>query len=313
MISDIKTANMARRTFLGMMRKGWAFVKAAVAVTDLVHASQRAKLGNQQRDGAACPAWLESRAADHAPIVPENLLQEHIDIQEHGRSESGETLASDRRLFMQLLAFGDCTNARPLLDALENAEIRGVLYEDLNDPRGIALLTMSETPAYFIEQVRRFLTTGPFAALAPKPEYTMLGRTYAIGYETDLDETLVDRPLRRVLDPALAWAVWYPLRRSGSFEQLSAREQSVILSEHGGIGHAYGKAGYAYDIRLACHGLDKNDNDFVVGLLGPDLYPLSSVVQRMRRTRQTSLHLERLGPFFVGRALWRARMGATPR
>jgi chlorite dismutase len=233
-------------------------------------------------------------------------LQEHIDIREHGRSESGETLTSDRRLFMQLCAFGACMDSRPLLDALATAEIRGVLYEDLNDARGVGLLTMSENPAYFVEDVRRFLTRGPFAALTPKPEYTMMGRTYAIGHETDLDETLVDRPVRRVLDPVLSWHVWYPLRRSGSFEQLTPKEQGVILMEHGGIGHAYGKAGYANDIRLACHGLDKNDNDFVVGLLGPELYPLSSVVQRMRRTRQTSLHLERLGPFFVGHALWRA-------
>jgi chlorite dismutase len=134
----------------------------------------------------------------------------------------------------------------------------------------------------------------------------MLGRTYAIGHESDLDETLLHRPLRRVLDPALPWAVWYPLRRSGSFEQLPSKEQNQILMEHGGIGHAYGKAGHAFDIRLACHGLDTHDNDFVVGLLGPELYPLSSVVQRMRRTKQTSLHLERLGPFFVGRGVWRA-------
>ena len=76
--------------------------------------------------------------------------------------------------------------------------------------------------------------------------------------------------------------------------------------EHGGIGHAYGRAGYGTDIRLACHGLDKNDNDFVVGLLGPELYPLSSIVQRMRKTKQTSLHLERLGPFFIGKAIWQA-------
>jgi chlorite dismutase len=74
--------------------------------------------------------------------------------------------------------------------------------------------------------------------------------------------------------------------------------------EHGGIGHAYGRAGHGTDIRLACHGLDKNDNDFVVALLGPELYPLSSIVQRMRKTKQTSLHLEKLGPFFIGRALW---------
>jgi hypothetical protein len=28
------------------------------------------------------------------------------------------------------------------------------------------------------------------------------------------------------------------------------------------------------------------------------------VVQSMRRTQQTSLYLDRLGPFFVGRAVW---------
>ncbi len=53
--------------------------------------------------------------------------------------------------------------------------------------------------------------------------------------------------------------------------------------------------------------MDKNDNDFVVGLLGTELYPLSVVVQRMRKTQQTSQHLERLGPFFVGRVAWQQR------
>ena len=70
---------------------------------------------------------------------------------------------------------------------------------------------------------------------------------------------------------------------------------------------AFGRAGLGHDIRLACHGLDKWDNDFVVGLLGPELHPLSIIVQRMRKTRQTSLHLERLGPFFVGRVAWQSR------
>ena len=143
----------------------------------------------------------------------------------------------------------------------------------------------------------------------------MLGRTYAIGHEQDLDETLVERPRRRVLDPELRWAIWYPLRRAGSFEQLSRKEQNTILMEHGGVGMAFGRAGLGYDIRLACHGLDKLDNDFVVGLLGPELHPLSIIVQRMRKTRQTSLHLERLGPFFVGRVAWqslRSRMTETP-
>ena len=137
----------------------------------------------------------------------------------------------------------------------------------------------------------------------------MLGRTYALGHEQDLDEVLVDRPRGRVLDPELKWAIWYPLRRAGSFEQLSRKEQNAILMEHGGVGMAFGRAGLGYDIRLACHGLDKLDNDFVVGLLGAELHPLSIIVQRMRKTRQTSLHLERLGPFFVGRVAWQSPVG----
>ena len=106
--------------------------------------------------------------------------------------------------------------------------------------------------------------------------------------------------------PICAWAIWYPLRRSGSFEQLSRKEQNQILMEHGGVGMSFGRAGLGYDIRLACHGLDQADNDFVIGLLGPELHPLSIIVQRMRKTRQTSLHLERLGPFFVGKVAWQS-------
>jgi chlorite dismutase len=100
--------------------------------------------------------------------------------------------------------------------------------------------------------------------------------------------------------------VWYPLRRSGRFSQLPAEEQRAILAEHGAIGMSFGAGDYAHDIRLACHGLDKNYNDFVVGLVGKDLVPLSALVQAMRKTQQTSLYLERLGPFFVGRAVWQS-------
>ncbi|HZD10099.1 MAG TPA: chlorite dismutase family protein [Candidatus Binatia bacterium] len=228
------------------------------------------------------------------------------DVLEHGRTREGAPVSADRRLFMQLLAFGDCLDAAPLGQALEQAQIQGVLYEDINDPRGVALLTFSEEPDFFLDRLRPFLNSAPFGNFRPKPEFTMFGRTYAIGYEPDLAEALVDRPRRRVTDPQLPWAIWYPLRRAGSFEQLSSEEQRIILMEHGGVGRAFGKAGHGYDIRLACHGLDKNDNDFVVGLVGPRLHPLSIIVQRMRKTKQTSLHLERLGPFFIGRALWQS-------
>jgi hypothetical protein len=228
------------------------------------------------------------------------------DISEKGGVRNGQPQRSDERLFMQLVAFGGCAETAPLADALDRAKIAGALYEDVNDPRGIALLTFSETPAYFLDRVRPILNEAPFAALAQKPEYTMLGRTYSIGYEPDLVDVLLHRPRRTVLNPEWKWAVWYPLRRSGRFAQLAPEEQRVILAEHGAIGMSYGAADYAHDIRLACHGLDKDDNDFIVGLLGKELYPLSSIVQAMRKTQQTALYLERLGPFFVGRAVWQS-------
>ena len=238
---------------------------------------------------------------------PDEQELETVDVAEHGRSAEGETTSLDRRLYMQLHAFGGARDTAALTAALEAADVEGVLYEDVNDPSGVALLTLSEPPEAFVSELRGFLQAPPFADLEPKPELTMLGRTYAIGYEQDLEEALVERPRRRVLDPSLEWAIWYPLRRAGSFEQLSRKEQNAILMEHGGVGMPFGRAGLGYDIRLACHGLDKLDNDFVVGLLGPELHPLSIIVQRMRKTKQTSLHLERLGPFFVGRVAWQAR------
>jgi chlorite dismutase len=232
---------------------------------------------------------------------------ESVDITEKGRAPSGEMLTSTRRLYMQFLAFGNVKDVQTLTWALESAKVEGVLYEDINDPRGVGLLTYSEQPEHFVDELRPLFNRAPFSDLTPKPEYTMLGRTYAIGYEPDLDETLITRPRTRVTDPELRWAIWYPLRRAGSFEQLTSQEQNVILAEHGGVGRAFGRAHLGYDIRLACHGLDKNDNDFVIGLIGPDLTPLSMIIQRMRKTKQTSLHLERLGPFFVGKVVWQAK------
>ena len=230
------------------------------------------------------------------------------DLSEKGGAKNGQPQRSDQRLFMQFLAFGGCHDARPAAEALTRAGVAGVLYEDVNDPHGIALVTFSEAPAFFVDRVRPLLNAAPFAALAQKPEYTMLGRTYSLGYEPDLEDVLLQRPRRTVLNPAWPWAVWYPLRRSGRFMQLPADEQRVILAEHGAIGRSYGAADYAHDVRLACHGLDKDDNDFVVGLIGKDLFPLSAIVQEMRKTQQTSLYLERLGPFFVGRAVWQSTL-----
>jgi chlorite dismutase len=228
------------------------------------------------------------------------------DLSEKGGMKDGQQQRSNDRLFMQFLAFGGCADTAPLAAALERAKIDGVLYEDVNDPGGVALLTFSDSPSFFLDRVRPVLNAPPFAALTQKPEFTMLGRTYAIGYEPDLTDVLLHRPRRTVLNPAWRWGVWYPLRRNGKFAQLPPEEQRVILAEHGAIGMSFGAGDYAHDVRLACHGLDKSDNDFVVGLIGKDLYPLSAVVQAMRKTQQTALYLDRLGPFFVGRAIWQS-------
>ncbi len=231
-----------------------------------------------------------------------HIDERKVDVHEHGAG--GQT--STRRLFMQLQAFGGAADPKPLVRALESARIEGALYRDLNDPRGVAVLGMAEDPTFFVNGWRDVLGDGPFAALAAKPELAMFGRTYSSGFESDLDEWLLRRPRRTVLNPAWPWGIWYPLRRTGAFARLSPKEQGEVLREHAMIGHAYGDADLAHDIRLACHGLDAHDNDFVIGLVGRELHPLSHLVQAMRKTVQTSGYIASLGPFFVGHAVWQS-------
>jgi len=99
------------------------------------------------------------------------------------------------------------------------------------------------------------------------------------------------------------WHVWYPLRRKGGFNSMPQDEQTAILREHGKIGHGFGDSELAHDIRLACFGIDQYDNDFVIGLIGKELFPLSACVQAMRKTQMTSHHIQEMGPFFVGKAI----------
>ena len=228
-----------------------------------------------------------------------------VDLSEKG-TKDGKQISLDRRLFMKFTAYGECTDPAPAIEALERAGVSGALYLDANDPRGIGLLVMSEDPDYFVTTLRGLLNDAPFSEFHHKDEFEMLGRTYSIGYEPDLEQVLFNRPRSRITNPELAWVVWYPLQRSKRFETLSPDHKRRILAEHGTLGKRYGFAGLAADIRLACHGLDKHDNDFIVGLLGPNLHPLSAVVQEMRGTEQTSQYLDNLGPFFVGKVAWQS-------
>jgi len=234
------------------------------------------------------------------------IKDSQLDLREKGRGSCGETEFIDKRLFMQFLAFGDFDSKldSALTSDLRDSSFSAVLYLDINDYRGVGLLTLSLTPDFFASELRQFLRNSSFAKLKQKPEYTMFGRTYSIGYERELERTLIWGPVEKVFDPQLDWAIWYPLRRAKTFETLAPEEQRAVLAEHGKIGFQFGSAGYAKDIRLASHGLDKNDNDFVIGILGGDLHPLSVLVEIMRKTKKTSKYLESLGPFFVGKKLF---------
>ena len=226
-----------------------------------------------------------------------------LDLSEKGMSH-GQVTSLDRRLFMKFTAFGACRNVKAAADALEAADIEGALYVDANDPAGIGVMAAHEDPGHFVDELRAVFQGPAFRELEHKPEFDMLGRSYSIGYEPDLEDSLLIKPRQKLLNPEFVWAVWYPLQRSKKFQTLPADHQRRILAEHGTLAKRYGVAGYAADIRLACHGLDRNDNDFIIGLVGPELHPLSAVVQEMRKTEQTSQYLDSLGPFFVGRTFW---------
>lgn len=209
-------------------------------------------------------------------------------------------------LFMQLHVFTDCSDASAVVEAIRSREIDAAIYESVNDPRGIGIVFATRDADDLLDRVGNLLRADPFRQLTPQPSFTMLGRSYLVGYERDTEDALVHRPRGRMLAPDLRWAVWYPLRRAGAFERIAPEEQQRALREHGAVGAEFAAGGKAHDIRLACHGLDASDNDFVIGILGPELAPLSVLVERMRKTVQTSTYLEKLGPFFVGRVLWQS-------
>ena len=222
-------------------------------------------------------------------------------IQEVGAPLDGKPQVSDRRLFFQLHVFKDCLDPNLIVEKLEKGSLNAVLYDDLNHPTGLGVLLVAEDPAALIIESRNLLDVSNRSDLSYRPEMTMTGRTYSSGREPNLEEWLLNKPLQNVLNPDFPWAIWYPLRRSPEFYRLEHRERGRILGEHALLGRGYAAGGYASDIRLACFGLDTNDNEFVIGVVGPDLHPLSRLIQDMRQTEQTTKYIESLGPFFVGK------------
>ncbi len=229
-----------------------------------------------------------------------------VDVNEYGGKKDGVRQAMNQRLFMQLLVFdapasSSTTDLLTGLGALlRERKIAGVVYADSMNPRGVGLLTFAEDPVHFVTQVKPLFDLPLLANVIHRPSFGMLGRTYSTGHEPDLAYVLLQRPIDNVMNAEFNWHVWYPLRRNGAFAKLEPAEQGPILREHASLGMAYGQTEMAHDIRLACHGLDAADNEFVIGLVGKELHPLSHLVQAMRKTRQTSEFIAQMGPFFVG-------------
>ena len=236
----------------------------------------------------------------------------HIDVNEYGGKREGVRQSVNRRLFMQLLVFdvplgGNADEtARRLGEELRARKMAGVVYADTMGPRGVGLLSWAEDPARFVRDVRPLFATELLASVTLRPEMAMIGRTYSTGHEPDLEFVLLERPIKNVMTESYAWHVWYPLRRSGEFARLEPIDQSHIMREHASIGMAYGAQELAHDIRLACHGHDVKDNEFVIGVVGKELHPLSHLIQTMRKTRQTSEFITQMGPFFVGHVVARS-------
>src|SRR5258705_5943272 len=99
-----------------------------------------------------------------------------IDVRERGAEKDGQPQIMDRRLFMQFLAFeipeaGVESTVRGLTTALAERRIASVVYDDVNDPRGIGLLTLSEDPAPLVTAAP-CRVAGPQLRLLMRPPLT---------------------------------------------------------------------------------------------------------------------------------------------
>ena len=117
---------------------------------------------------------------------------EPLDIREIGApTPDGNPQTSSRRLFLQLHAFAGSPQPEALVEALSASSLESVLYEDLNDPTGVAVLLIAKDPADVVVEGRELFVSQPFSELRPKPELTMIGRTYSTGREPDLEDWLL--------------------------------------------------------------------------------------------------------------------------
>src|SRR5512145_971262 len=82
--------------------------------------------------------------------VEETLVNQPNETKIDVRERGAQGQITDRRLYMQLQVLTGCGDVKPLVGALETSRLEGVLYQDVNDPRGVGVLAMSENPTFFV-------------------------------------------------------------------------------------------------------------------------------------------------------------------
>lgn len=210
----------------------------------------------------------------------------------------------NRRLYFQLrvLEAPDAKQAQEAIEKLKgllNGIGKGwIIYRDACCAHSIGVLVWTEEAQDFALSLPVAIAAG--GKLLERKGWTMLGRTYANGHERDLEDFLLKKPVRTLLGDDEPWAIWYPMRRKGLFYLRPPSEQCDMLLTHASIGKSYADADAAKDVRLKCYGIDEKDNEFVIGLIGKELSPLSRIVEDLRKTEHTSTYMQSLGPFFVG-------------
>src|SRR3954468_2658143 len=123
--------------------------------------------------------------SDPAQTTAHSPREHQVDVNERGSDKNGAPVTMNRRLVMQLLGFegGDPSRPLPRLSgALREQGVPSVVYEDVNHPRGLALLTFSEQPLDFATGVLPYVVGSALAGLRPRPELSMLGHTYSTGF-----------------------------------------------------------------------------------------------------------------------------------
>ena len=246
--------------------------------------------------------------AMHMPTVPSPELREVGAV-----DASGNRQYSKRRLYMQLRVLDvdlkAVTDMDQFIGDLKNllTSVPSVLYRDANSNNSIGVLTWSEDPSFFALELNKILSHQKIASkFHERDGWTMFGKTYSNGHEKDLEEYLFRKPIRTSTKDEWNWAIWYPLRRRGPFYVQPPADQCQMLLYHAAIGKAFSEVNAAHDVRLKCFGIDGQDNEYIVGIIGDDLHGLSRVVEEMRKTRHTAEYLESLGPFFVGQKFWKS-------